>query len=354
MVNMQNILDDILAFKNGADKSMRGDMASNSGILNPTQYNQFLRDIEINSTILKDAAFKKMNNHTEVTSGVKVLGRVLQDGYLEEPTGHDRKTNNNLKEAQFGFGKAELNAKKLKAKCSLLDDDVEDNIEREQFQATVLSMMASAIGEDLEAIALFGDTTLGYEDEPLFHTYDGWIKQATVSLKSSELASTNKEKAFDVHENTIEAMFDAIIRAVPLRLRQSPLMNRFTIYVPFEVEDAYRNLLKSRNTQLGDNAQTSGAPLPYKRFQIKYAPVLDAEDGRALDDTVTCIGGLPDYWRWGVYKEVKLEPDRVPGDERTDFYYRTRCDVGLEWNASLISAKLTAAEALVIQDEAKA
>lgn len=354
MVNMQNILEDIIAYKNGADKSMRGDMASNSGILNPTQYNQFLRDVQLQSTILSDAAFKKMQNHTEITSGVKVLGRVLQDGYLKEPTGDDRKTNNQLKEAQFGFGKAKLVAEKLKAKCSILDDDLEDNIEREQFQSTILSLMSSAIGEDLEAIAVYGDNSLNYTEQPLFHTFDGWIKQSTNTLQSSELASANKDKAFNVHENTIEAMFDAIIAAVPLRLRQSPLMNNFTIYVPYEVEDAYRNLLKSRNTALGDSAQTSGAPLPYKRFQIKYAPVLDAEDGRALDNTVSVIGGLPDCWKWGVYKDVKLEPDRVVGDERTDFYYRIRCDAKLEWNASFITAKLTADEATVIQDEAKA
>lgn len=344
---MEAILNDITG--KGADKSMRSDMAANAGLLDRLQYNQFIRELEIKSTILQDAAFRRMTRMQEVTSGTLILGRVLQDGYLSD----GETTNNELTEAQIGFGKAELTAHKLKAKTHINDNDLEDNIETEQFQNTLLSMMASRIGEDLEAIAIYGDHTLDRTTYPLFHTYDGWAKQATTKLQSSELGTSAATKNFDVHEDTIEAMFDAIIKAVPLRIRQSPLMSNFKIYVPFEVEDAYRNLLKSRQTALGDNMQTGNQPLFYKKWEIKYAPVLDAEDGRAIDDTVTTIAGIPDLWKWGVYKDVKLEPERKADLERTNFYYRTRCDVGLEWNAACITAKMTADEAAVIQDEAK-
>ena len=345
MVNMEAILNDITG--KGADKSMRSDMAANAGLLDRLQYNQFIREIELQSTILQDAAFRRMVRMNEVTSGTLIVGRVLQDGYLSD----GETTNSDLTEATIGFGKAELSAHKLKAKTHIDDDDLEDNIETEQFQNTLLSMMASRIGEDLEAIAVYGDHTLSRTDYPLFHTYDGWCKQATEKLESSEVSSGDGD--FNVHDHTIEAMFDAIIRKVPLRIRQSPLMSNFKFYVPFEVEDAYRNLLKSRQTALGDNMQTGNQPLFYKKWEIKYAPVLDAEDGRAIDDTVTTIAGIPDLWKWGVYKDVKLEPERKADLERTNFYYRTRCDVGLEWNSSCITAKLTADEAAVIQDEAK-
>ena len=210
------------------------------------------------------------------------------------------------------------------------------------------------MGEDLGAIAVFGDTDLDYDEQPLFHTFDGWAKQATTTLKSSELGSTNAEKAFNVHEDTIEALFDALISAVPARVRQSNLMNNFKIYVPFEVEDAYRNLLKSRNTALGDSMQVGGAPLKYKRWDVKYAPELDAEDCKALDNTATCLGGFPDLMRWGVYKDISMEMERKPGDEQTNFWYRMKCDAGLEVFSSLNVAKLTLEELAVIQDEAKA
>ena len=340
-----------MAGVNGATKedTLYDSMLANAGILDRKQYNTFVREMQINSSILADAAFKRMERESEVTSGTRIIGRVLQDGRLKDV----RTTKKDLTEAKIGFGSAELNAKKLKAKTHILDDDLDDNIEGKQFESTLQSMMGAAMGEDLEAIAVFGDSSLDYDEQPLFHTFDGWVKQATNTLKSSELGSTNAEKAFNVHEDTIEALFDALVRAVPARVRQSNLMNNFNIYVPYEVEDAYRNLLKSRNTALGDSMQTGNAPLMYKRYPVKYAPVLDAEDCKALDDTATCLGGFPDLMRWGVYKNISMEMERIPGEERTNFWYRMKGDAGLEVFSSLNVAKLTLDELAVIQDEAK-
>ena len=346
MVDMNKMLRSIVANKNGASKSLRDDMDAAAGILDREQYNQFMRDVEFNTSILKDAAYKKMNRETVVTSGTLIKGRVLQDGYMPD----SRETNANLSPAKIGFGKAELKAHKLKAKTFIDDDDLEDNIEGEQFQTTLLSMMGNQIGEDLEAIALYGNTELDYDEQPLYHTYDGWITNSTIELASSEMNSSND---FNVHDNTIEALFDAIIRAQKPRIRQSTLMNRFAIYVPFEVEDAYRNLLKSRNTTLGDSMQTGNGPLMYKKYPIKYAPILDDIEAREMLNYAPVVGGCPDLWKWGVYKDVKVEPKRLPELERTEFYYRVRCDVGLEWNSSFTTAKLDLDEIELIQDEAK-
>ncbi|WP_406532505.1 phage major capsid protein [Methanobrevibacter sp.] len=350
MVNMNAILKSITTTNDtGASKSMREDMSAYGGILDREQFNQFMRDVEFNTTILRDAAYKKMNRENVITTGTLIEGRVLQDGYQED----SRETNANLTPAKIGFGKSELTAHKLKAKTFIDDDDLEDNIEGEQFQTTLLSMMGNQIGEDLEAIALFGDTDLDYDDQPLYHTYDGWIKQSTSFLKSSEVATGNSNGDFNVHDNTIEAVFDAIIRAVPARIRQSKLMSRFAIYVPYEVEDAYRNLLKSRNTQLGDDMQTGDKPLMYKKYPIKESPILEDEEAREILNYAPVVGGTPDLWKWGVYKDVKVEPKRLAELERTEFYYRTRCDVSLEWNSSFITAKLDLDEIELIQDEAK-
>lgn len=356
MVNMNNVLSQVVAAAgrgNGAmkeDETMYDAMYANAGILDRKQYNTFVREMQINSVILQDAAFRRMERESEIISGTRIEGRVLQDGRLKG----SRTTKKELTEAKIGFGYAELNAKKLKAKTHILDDDIDDNIEGKQFESTLQSMMGQAMGEDLGAIAVFGDTDLDYDDERLFHTFDGWVKQATTTLKSSELGSTNAEKDFNVHEDTIEALFDALIRAVPARIRQSPIMNRYVIYVPFEVEDAYRNLLKARNTALGDSMQVGDAPLKYKRWNVKYAPELDAEDCKALDDTATCLGGFPDKMWWGVYKDISMEMERIAGDEQTNFWYRMKGDAGLEVFSSLNVAKLTLEELAEIQDEAKA
>lgn len=348
MVNLNKILREIA----GADKSMRDDMALHAGLLDRKQYNQFVRDMETNQTILKDAAFQRMTNPEEVTSGARILGMVLQDGYDTEGN-----TNPDLTPANIGFGHDVLNAKKLKAVTFIDDDDLEDNIERESFQTTQLSMMADRMGTDTEIIAVFGDSELeiGENDSTpkVLKTMDGWGKRSTNKLESSELAETNSDIAFNVHENTIESMFDAILRAIPTNIRQSALMNEFRFYAPYEVADAYRNLIISRETGLGDNALTGNIPLSYKNYPIVYSPVLDSVEGRALDGTLTTFGAFPSLLKWGVYKDIKVEPERKPAIERTNFWYRMRVACGLRVFSSLITAKLTAAEGLEIQDENK-
>lgn len=359
MVNYNAVLNNILdaaGRSNGAMKedTMYDKMKANAGILDRKQYNKFVLEMQINSTILADAHFQRMDREEEVISGARIEGRVLQDGYMEnDGTNNGRTTKEDLKEAELDFKHSRLFARKLKAKTHVLDDDLDDNIEGPQFEATLQSMMGARMGEDLEAIAVFGDTDLGYNEEPLFHTFDGWIKMSNI-LKSSEYGSTNAEKAFNVHEDTIEALFDALIAAVPPRIRQSHLMNDYVIYVPYEVEDAYRNLLKARNTNLGDDMQTGNAPLKYKRYQIKYAPVLDSPDCQALDNTGSCIGAFPDTITWGVYKDIGMEMERKAGQERTNFWYRMKGCAGKQVFSVINTAKLTLDELAVIQDEAKA
>ena len=352
MVNMNAILKAITLSTDGAYKSeddLRTLMDAAGGILDREQYNTFMRDVEFNTSIMKDAAYVKMNREKVIKTGTLIEGRVLQNGYLPD----SRQINANLNPAKVGFGKSELNATKLRAKTFIDDDDLEDNIEGAQFQTTLLSMMGTQIGEDLEAINVYGDTSLDSSDHPLYHVYDGWIKQSTNTIQSNELATGNSNGDFNVHEDTIEALFDAIIRAQKPRIRQSNLMNRFAIYVPYEVEDAYRNLLKSRNTALGDSMQTGNAPLMYKKYTIKYAPILDDEVACEMLNYVPVVGGTPDLWQWGVYKDIKMEPYRKPDIERTEFYYRIRGACGLEWNSSFTTARLSLDEINVIQDEAK-
>jgi hypothetical protein len=304
--------------------------------------------MEMNQVILRDAGFQRMTTPKEVTSGTHILGMVAQDGY---DTNGD--TNADLTPANIGFGHDELEAKKIKAMTFIDDDDLEDNIERESFQTTQLSMMAERLGTDTEIISVFGDSELDVSgtNPKVLKIMDGWVKKSTSKLESNEVADSTGD--FNVHENTIESMFDAIIRAIPSVVRQSTLMNEFRIYVPWEVEDAYRNLLKSRNTNLGDQMQTGQGPLYYKKYPIVYAPVLDTPEGRNIDDTLTSMGAFPSLLKWGVYKDIKVEPERIPSLERTKFWYRMRVACGLRVFSSLITAKLTAEEGEAIQDEAK-
>ena len=334
-------------------KGMRSDMSGAKALLNDEQFNTFMRAATINQSILQDASFRRMNAMNQVVSSTSVVGRVLQNGY--DSNGD---TEDNLTAATIGFGKAELNSTKLKALTSILDDDKEDNIEREQFEQTLLSMMGEAVGRDLEAVCVFGDASYTYDHDnnagtaavahPLFSTFDGWLEQAKTYQVKSDGAKGAGTKDFDLDDG-IDAMFDAMIGKLPVPYRAAGLMNRLAFYVPWEVYDAYQNLLASRVDTLGDANLTGRPALTYKNIPVKYAPVLDAEDGRTVFGNVPSILTIPEFVWYGVYKDLSVEPNRIVAQEKTEYYYRIRCAASLQWADAFVTGVMTSAEAAAVQ-----
>ena len=313
-------------------KSMRTDMAGAKALLNEEQFAQFMRAATINQTILADASFRRMNSTSQVVSSTKIVGRVLQSGYKAANV-----TQDNLTEATIGFGKAELNATKLKAKTSILDDDKEDNIEQAQFEQTLLTMMGEAVGVDLEALSVYGDTT----KSGLFACFDGWLKTATTHI----VQGTD----YDVTTKSITDLFDQALYNMPAAYRQANLMKDLVYYVPFEVYEAYRNHLIDRETGLGDSSVLNYDELKYKGIPVKYAPVLDAVDGRtSYGKVAACILTVPEFLWYGVWKDLSVEPNRVTAEEKTEYYYRIRCDASLQWNDAIVVADMTAQEAAAL------
>ena len=139
-------------------------------------------------------------------------------------------------------------------------------------------------------------------------------------------------------------MFDAMIGALPVAYRSAGLMNRLAFYVPWEVYDAYQNLLASRVDALGDVNLTGRPSLTYKNIPVKYAPVLDAADGRTVFGNVPSILTIPEYT-----KDLSIEPRRDVPNELTEYYYRIRCAASLQFPNAFITGVMTAAEAAAVQ-----
>ena len=324
-------------------KSMRSEMNTAKALLNEEQFAQFMRAATINQTILNDASFRKMNAMSQVVSSTKVTGRVLQTGYDSNGA-----TEDNLTPADIDFGKAELVTTKLKAVTSILDDDKEDNIEREQFEQTLLTMMGEAVGVDLEAVAVFGDTsyTSSGSKDPLFSTLDGWLKSATAVKSDGAKGSGSAD--FVLASTGITGMFDAMLHKLPAAYRQANLMKDLVYYVPFEVYEAYRNFCIDRETGYGDTTLVNATELKYKGIPVKYAPVLDATDGRTVYGKVPSILTVPEFLWYGVYKDLSVEPHRDVPNENTEYYYRIRCDATVQFSDAVIAAQITAAEAAAL------
>ena len=337
-------------------RDMRADMSTAKALLNDEQFNKFILAATTNQSILQDASFRKMNAMNQIVSSTYIDGRVLQNGYSNAT---DFVTNNSLTAADVDFGKAELKSTKLKAMCALYDDDKEDNIEKEAFETTLLSMMGEAVGRDLEAVCVFGDASYTSGSpaaaDPLFSVFDGWLEQAKTYQVKSDMANDNTDDNdgdFDLDDG-IDAMFDAMIGKLPVPYRAAGLMNRLSFYVPWEVYDAYQNLLASRVDALGDINLTGRPSLTYKNIPVKYAPVLDATDGRTVFGNVPSILTISEYTWFGVYKDLSIEPKRDVPNELTEYYYRIRCAASLQFPDAFVTGVMTSTEAASIQADNK-
>ncbi|MBR3139349.1 MAG: phage major capsid protein [Methanobrevibacter sp.] len=333
-------------------KSMREDMETGKAVLNPQQLGMFLRAASLNQTILQDATFDILASFEKQYVETGINGRVLQPGYKVDGQGK-KSTNDELDAADVGFDVTILETTKIKTMCSIEDDEKEDNIEKEQFEQTLLTMMGERAGEDLEVWALYSDTD-EYEPSTLLGTADGWLKRSPQQLQSAaQYAETNTGKAdFDPTSGTVEAIFDAAIYAMPLRFRQR---NKLKFYVPFEIEDAYRNLLKSRGTQLGDSTQTGYAPtLTYKGIPIVNCQSFDDELLRDNMTTTNVFLADPTQLLYGIWKNMSIEPDRVVKHERTDYYYRLRPGVNTKFGGKpTVNCTLTLDELADLPDASK-
>ncbi|KZX17465.1 hypothetical protein [Methanobrevibacter filiformis] len=282
-------------------------------ILSPAHLGKFLMYASLDQTILNSAAFELMPAPEKNLNRAGIVGRVLSNGYDEE--GKTRELTEDEKKG-LSFGANTLIAKKLKACAKIEDDDIEDNITGEALTNTLLQEMGRAIGENLELFAVFGDTTINKADDPLLCITDGWLKLAEHQIAAEDDFTLD-------NASQIENIFDAGIRKLSPRFRKR---DKLIFYVPFEVEDAYRDVLKSRSTGLGDATQIGFAELKYKGITIKNANTLDDPEARELIGAGKVLLTQPENLAWGIRSNLSIEPERKAGMERTDYWFRIRGD----------------------------
>ena len=146
--------------------------------------------------------------------------------------------------------------------------------------------------------------------------------------------------AFDPAEVTTapvwpENMFEALLLQMFYSNSMQYLGNRneWRFYVPWNVENAYRDLLKARGTQLGDETQTMHKPLMYKGIPVIYVPKMP--DNRALLSH-------PDNMVYGVFHEVEIEREREAKAKRTDMVLNVEVDFNYELPSIAFVAEISA------------
>jgi len=296
---------DILSKLDNAFKSITvGDLGS--AVLQPQKFERFVQTVQEKANILNEARFIEMDSSEVDIDRVGFSGRILKAGELAN--GDD---NENVTAVKPVFGTNKLTAKELVAVTGIKDKSLRRNIEKEGFEDTLVDLFAGSAGKDLEEFAILADKDIAYNDDDVLSLADGWVKDAVNKVYGSGATA-------DFDPDKVEELFESMILALPKEFLGDP--TEWRIYAPFEVVNAYIEVLKARNTPVGDKAYTEAGSVHYKGFPVVYSPMI--ERSKAVGDGGAgrvCLLGHPDNMAWGLFHEITVEKDRKPTLRKTDF-----------------------------------
>jgi len=317
--------DQILARLDAALKSITVGTLADS-VLSEVKFNQFVRAMQHRTAILQEARFMRMDAQQVDIDRIAFTGRVLTAGVAADESVVGTETS-----VAPSTNTNKLIAKELRALTGLSDRALRRNIERGNLESTLVDLFGEAAGRDFEEWGLLADTDYSDATDILSLT-DGWLQ-----LAGNAVYGDGAGADFDVTADTYpENLFEAMLAALPKQYLQDRGDWRF--WVPWETENAYRDILKARGTALGDQAQTSAAPLVYKGIPVVYCPMLERSAAYPTGAGDVALLGYPDNMVWGVFQEVTIERDRVAKSRKTDFVLTIECDANYEDEDAAVAA----------------
>lgn len=256
------------------------DLIDDGGYLNPEQANKFFEILHLSPTILnqirKVTMTSPVRNIPRMGFGSRIMRAAPKSGPLKA---EDR--------AAPDLGEITLTTSKTIAEVHIPYDALEDNIERQGMQDTILSMMGNRCALDLEELVILGDTT---------NTTDDFL-----ALQNGILAATASGNVIDASSLTSvgTALFKLGIHNMP----DQYLRNRASMgfYTSTGVETEYRDSLASRATDLGDEKTT--------KFTPAYAYGVEVRPASLMPDNKVWFAD-PMNAIMGIQRDIMIETDK--------------------------------------------
>ena len=219
-------------------KVARSDL-SGGWIMNDQQADKFLHFVIDNSVMKNSARMIIMNEPVREIDKVWVGARVA----LPKAEWVAPNTNSYVTPTS---SKITLTTKPIIVPRNITWETLEDNIEREWFEDTMLEMISIQLANDLEELFITGDTT--NQTDAYLAMMDGWLKLAQTGWHQATVWTTSLTKS----------VFSAIKKALPVKYKRTIRDLRF--FVNPDDEQDYRDSLTERETTYGDTNIT-GEPV---------------------------------------------------------------------------------------------
>jgi HK97 family phage major capsid protein len=209
-------------------------------------------------------------------------------------------------------GNVEISTVLLRAEVPIADEVFEDNTAKEGFAGSVERTLASRFGFDVEDLMLNGDTASA---DAYLALLNGWIKQA-------QGAGGHVVNASSIGQD-YQVIFKKLLQSLPDRHKRGiEADGRF--YVPKRLEEAYRDILSSRGTPLGDLTLQGNGDLKYQAISIKGVPSMAITAGTP-DTSFILLTNRKNLYA-GYRRSMTMETWRDPREGATSFIVTARVD----------------------------
>lgn len=177
------------------------------GLLNAEQTDRFI-DYMFDATVLAqpgEAQRKRMRSTVAEYDKVGVGRRLVRGATEAVDTGEN---------APATFTKISITTKKLRLDWELSSETLEDNIEGEDLEDHIARLMATQMGNDIEDLAINGDTA---SSDGTLKNFDGWYKLALAGAHVVEAGGATLSPA----------LFNKALKAMPRNFMQKRSQLRF-------------------------------------------------------------------------------------------------------------------------------
>lgn len=272
----------------------------NGWILNSKQSKEFYTNVVNESTFLKYARTIFMTSPAQEIDKLNIGGRVAKAGNeATAPADGDHVVPTT--------SKISLTTSEIIVPWDISYDTLEDNIEGENFADTMLRLISAQFANDLEELAIDGDTASA---DAYLALQDG-IKKTINGVSHVTVYSGNQ-----VLDKTV---FSDLLKALPTKYRRN--RGNLVYLVGSNAEQDYRDELTGRNTGLGDKSLTGNDNVSIFGIEVVPVPFLD-------DNTV--ILTVKNNFIVGIHRKVRVERDRDIKKRVFEFVITTRTGFALE------------------------
>lgn len=261
------------------------DLISSGGILPEATAREFLEIAVKESVLLQQSTVVPMRSYQQRIDTIRFGGRILRPGTEATALPAAGRSKPDL-------SKATLSVKLFKGEIRISKEVLEDNIEGEGFQRTILKAAGAGVGRDIDELIANGDTA---SLDPFLKQLDGVRKQATSNIVDAASARTTKT----VLKNTVKAM--------PVEFLKDRRVMKFV--TSFDSETDYRDSLADRATAVGDRFLLEGIPATYSGIPMVGIPVFPENLGGGNDETEMLFLD-PKNINVGFWRKVEWESDK--------------------------------------------